>query len=264
MDNAEPGSGTRSQGRWDPDLYDSRHSFVSRYGEELVELLAPAPGERILDVGCGTGYLASRIAEAGARVLGIDISPEMVQRARRSYPGLEFQIADAASFRFSDPFDAVFSNAALHWVQDPEAAVECIQQALRPGGRLVAELGGMGNIGSIVSAFREVLAATGYPRDPEESPWYFPSIAQFASLLESRGLFLTYAWLFPRPTPLEDGERGLRNWVRMFAGRFMEDVPVEAREAVLRGVESRLRGLLYRDGTWVADYVRLRIVAIKG
>lgn len=243
---------------WDAGLYDDRHSFVWKHGASVVELLGPRPGERILDLGCGTGHLTARIAEAGARVVGIDSSAEMIAEARRGYPGLRFEVADARDFALDEPFDAVFSNAVLHWVKPPERAVACIRRTLAPGGRFVAELGGRGNVAAIIAALETAAGAMGV--EGWEHPWYYPSIGEYAALLESDGLEVTHAVLFDRPTPLE-GDDGLRNWATMFARDLVERVPPAARESFFRRVEDAARGSLRRDGAWFADYRRLRVVA---
>jgi trans-aconitate 2-methyltransferase len=229
--------------RWDPGEYDSTHHYVTDYGRSLVELLAPEAGERILDVGCGTGHLTQQIAERGATVLGIDSSAEMIAQARQNYPKLKFELADAAAYRAAQPFDAVFSNAALHWIRPPEAVVASIAGALRSGGRFVAEFGGKGNIASVV-------AAAGF------NPWYFPSIGEYAGLLEKNGLEVTSAVLFDRPTMVE-GEMGLRDWLGMF---FKPPLPEEK----LREMETELRPKLFRETGWAMDYRRLRVLAIRG
>jgi trans-aconitate methyltransferase len=245
---------------WNTALYDNQHAFVWKYGAALIELLAPQPEERILDLGCGTGHLTAQIAAAGAQVLGIDASPEMVAEARRNHPPLRFETADARSFEFGSDFDAVFSNAVLHWVQPPEQAVRKIAAALRPGGRFVAEFGGKGNTQTIIGA----LLAEGARRGIAElvNPWYFPGIPVYAALLESHGFEVTFATLFDRWTVLE-GETGLRNWYEMFAGRLLDRFPSAERESVLATLEQQLRPALYCDGQWRADYRRLRIVATK-
>ena len=239
----QAGSGTLEDNlismTWEPGLYDAVHSYVSDYGRSLVELLAAKPGERILDLGCGTGTLTHEIAQTGATVIGIDSSPEMIGEARRNYPKLEFRLADARSFRSAERFDAVFSNAVLHWIQPAEEAVATVREALKPEGRLVAEFGGKDNISSIIEA-------AGF------NPWYFPSIGEYAMLLEQNGLTVTSAALFDRPTALE-GEDGLREWLTMF---FKPPLP----EDEVARIEAALRSKLYRDGVWYIDYKRLRIV----
>jgi trans-aconitate 2-methyltransferase len=247
--------------RWDPALYDSKHSFVWKYGLELIELLAPQRGERILDLGCGTGHLTNQIALSGAAVTGLDISEAMIAKARENYPDLEFVQADAADFRFAEPFDAVFSNAALHWIKRAEAVVECIARALQPGGRFVAEFGGKGNVAAIHTALQRALRALGLSKNEEWNPWYYPSVGEYASLLERHGLAVRSATLFDRPTPLEEGERGLRLWLAMFAEEALDPLSLSQREEVIHSVEEHLRPARFRDGAWVADYARIRVMA---
>ncbi|MGI8745682.1 MAG: class I SAM-dependent methyltransferase [Bryobacteraceae bacterium] len=225
---------------WEPGLYDAVHSYVSSYGKDLVEVLAPKTGERILDLGCGTGTLTGEIARSGAIVTGIDSSPEMIGQARQNYPRLDFRLVDARTFRSADRFDAVFSNAALHWIQPPEDVAKTIREALKPAGRFIAEFGGKGNVRSIVEA-------AGF------NPWYYPSIGEYAALLEQNGFEVTSAVLFDRPTTLE-GEPGLREWLGMF---FKPQLPATE----VTRIESELRPKLYRDGSWIIDYKRLRITA---
>jgi trans-aconitate methyltransferase len=245
---------------WDAAAYDEKHAFVWRLAADLLELLAPRAGERILDLGCGTGHLTRRIADSGAAVMGLDIDTGMIEQARRHYPGLRFEQGDAADFTVTKPCDAVFSNAALHWVLDAEGAVRCIARALRPGGRFVAEFGGKGNVASVLAAVQASLADHGHGGIP--SPWYYPSVGEYATLLERHGLEVRRASLFDRPTPLEGGEEGLRDWITVFGRDFLAGAGAE-REAFLRGVEDRLRPAAFHDGRWVVDYRRLRIHAVR-
>lgn len=248
---------------WNPNLYDQNHAFVWHFGSDLIEWLAPQAGERILDLGCGTGHLTARIAAAGAEVTGIDAAPAMVARARANYPALRFEVADGATFRSDSPFDAIFSNAALHWMCDAAAVVESMRLALRPGGRLVAEFGGAGNIATILAALGEALAVAGHDAAVARNPWYFPTLGAYATLLEGAGFRVHRAAHFDRPTPLAEGEAGLRHWLAMFAGPFFAAIPPADHAAIIEGVEARLRPRLWRDGRWVADYVRLRVVAVR-
>jgi trans-aconitate 2-methyltransferase len=244
--------------KWDTGLYDDKHSFVWKYGASLIDLLQSRAGERVLDLGCGTGHLAARIAEAGVEVVGIDSSPEMIAEARRLFPGLSFEVADARDFAFDEPFDAVLSNAVLHWVKPPEQAIACIKRALRPGGRFVAEFGGRGNVAAIVSSLDAASREIGL--GAWEHPWYYPSIGEYAPLLERAGLEVASAMLFDRPTPL-GGDHGLRNWVEMFARDLVARVPGDDRERFFGHLEQAARPRLHRDGAWFADYRRLRVVA---
>lgn len=244
--------------KWDTGLYDDRHAFVTQYGEGVLELLNPAAGERILDIGCGTGHLTRRIADSGASVAGLDSSVDMIAAASKSYPEIDFLNADAADFRTDKPFDAIFSNAALHWILPPEDAVRCMSAALRPGGRLVVEFGGHGNVQQICSAVeRAVYHVTG---NSIAASNYFPSISEYTTLLEKHDIEVTLAMLFDRDTKLEGGEDGLHAWLHMFRGPVLDRLTEEQRQSVLADVTTELRPRLFRDGSWFADYRRIRVV----
>ena len=245
-------------GEWDAARYQDQHSFVWRYGAELLELLAPQPGERILDLGCGTGQLTAEIAQRGARVTGLDNSEEMLAQARRNYPELAFVSGDAASFAFPEPFDAVFSNAVLHWVKNADGAIAAIARALRPGGRFVAEFGGKGNTAAVLPALCTVLG----PGAEQRLPWYYPSIGEYAPILERHGLEVRQAALFDRPTPLE-GENGLEQWLRMFGQWFLGQLSPPHADAIIQELVEILRPSLYQHGIWTVDYRRLRCVAVR-
>lgn len=248
---------------WNTALYENKHEFVWQYGETLIELLAPQPGELILDLGCGTGQLTAKIAAMGSKITGIDRSEEMIQQARQNYPHLQFKVADARDFQVEHPLDAVFSNAVLHWIKQPESVVNCIQQALKPGGRLIVEFGGKGNVSKIVQALTETLENSDYPYSSAMNPWYFPSISEYTSLLEKYGLEVTFASLFARPTPLVDGDAGLTNWLAMFANNFLSSLSSEQQTKIIEEVTTKLKPTLYSDGTWKADYRRIRVVALR-
>ena len=251
------------ENEWDPGDYDGDHGFVAEYGADVVELLDAQPGERVFDIGCGTGHLTAEIADRGADVVGIDAAEEMVAQAREQYPDLTFEVADARDY---DPgtFDAVFSNAALHWIpsDDHDAVLSMVARALDEGGRFVAEFGGQGNVSQVETAVRSVLAERGYETG---NPWYFPSLGEYTSRLEAHGLEVTAAWLFDRPTPLEGGTAGLREWLEMFGDSVLAPVPERDHGAVLSAVEDRLRPTLYdtETETWTIDYRRLRFVASR-
>lgn len=252
-----------SAGSWDSALYDESFSIIARLGVDVVNLLAPRPGERIVDLGCGTGGLTAQIAAAGAEVVGIDAPEAMISRARELYPELRFEIARGEDFAIEAPVDAVFSSAALHWMSPPEAVAACVLQALKPGGRFVAEMGGKGNIATIIGAIYQALDEEGIPRERVRNPWYFPSIGEYASLLERAGFEVALMHLFDRPTPLDDCPNGIADWIRMFGGDFLAPVPHGRRAPVQDGVNELTRPMLYRDGRWVADYRRLRFKAVK-
>ena len=251
-----------STAKWDAGLYDDKHSFVWKMAAGLVELLDPKPGEHILDVGCGTGHLTAEIAARGALLLGIDQSPEMIRQAREKFPDLRFEVMDARDISLRETFDAVFSNATLHWIREPERVIRGIVKVLRPGGRFVAEFGGKGNVAGLMAAAGSAWQKL-RPGTPFDSPWFYPSVAEYAGLLEQHGLEVTSALLFDRPTALEDGERGLRTWLEMFGSAMTGKLPKEERERLVEEIERQARGKLFKDGQWVLDYRRLRIMARK-
>ncbi len=247
--------------KWDTTLYDQKHSFVTKYGEDLLSLLDAKPNERILDVGCGSGHLTQQIANAGAEVTGLDSSPEMIATAQAAYPAINFLVADASDFSFPEPFDAIFSNAALHWVEQAEQAVICMSQALKPGGRFVIEMGGKGNIAGIATALEQAIRQL-HGREVKATN-YFPSIGEYSSLLEKHGIEVGSALLFDRPTKLEGGEDGLENWIKMFRRELLNGFSEEESSAVFAQVKTALRDRQFKDGNWFADYRRLRITAYK-
>ena len=249
---------------WNTALYDGKNAFVWKHGRGVVELLAPQPGELILDLGCGTGHLTNQIAVAGAEVVGVDKSQSMIEEARRLYPNLRFEIADATDLHADQPFDAVFSNAAIHWMKDQPAVARCILGVLKPGGRFVAEFGGKGNIHAIRTALTHAVEAAGETINAEPFARYYPSIGEYATLLEAEGFRVTFATHFDRPTKLDEGEKGLRNWLFTFADNVIESLPEDKREGVIAQVERELRPTLFRDESWFADYRRIRIVASNG
>ena len=245
---------------WNAALYDDRHRFVSQYGAGLVEVADPQEGERVLDLGCGTGLLLDALAAKGASVIGLDASAPMVEKARLAYPHYPLEVGDARCFSFPEPFDLVFSNATLHWIPEAEQVAGAVARALRPGGRFVGEFGGEGNCAQIVNALHAVGGEMGLVL---QSPFYYPSIARYAQVLDGAGLEVRFGQLFDRPTKLDDPVSGLRDWVNMFCGRFLEGVPQERLETFLTRVEELTRLRLFHDGHWFADYRRLRFVAFK-
>lgn len=248
--------------KWDANLYDEKHSFVWKMAAGLLELLGAKSGERILDIGCGTGHLTAQIAATGAHVTGIDRSPEMIRQARAEHPAIPFEVMDIRELHFTEKFDAVFSNATLHWITDPEPAVAGISSIIKPGGRFVAELGGSGNVEGLMVALRRAWQTLGQSQ-PFPSPWYYPSVAEYSSILERHGLEVTYALLFERPTPLEDGEDGLRTWLNMFGGAVTDKLTVGLGDKLISETIREARPTLFRDGHWTLDYRRLRFLARK-
>ncbi|WP_079513683.1 class I SAM-dependent methyltransferase [Rossellomorea marisflavi] len=251
-----------SGNKWNATHYDDKIGFVSLYGKGLIDILDPKEGEEILDLGCGTGDLTQEIGEFGAVVRGIDYSEDMIQRAREKYPTIYFDVGDAANFHTPQPMDAVFSNAALHWVRDADGVASSVARALRPGGRFVAEFGGSRNVGTIISGVEEELTARGIDAT-SRNPWYFPTVGDYSSLLEHHGFRVSFIHHYERPTPLSDGEKGLDHWLDGFADDFFPEFEGEEKAEVYKGIKERVRPALFKDGEWVADYWRIRVVAVK-
>lgn len=244
---------------WNPALYESGHAFVWKMAEEVFALLDPRPGESVLDVGCGTGQLTARIAESGASIVGIDNSKEMIRQAKANYPSLDFRFEDVTSFFLDERFDAVFSNAALHWVTNAECAVERIAAHLKPGGRFAAEFGGKGNVAAILDGMAAVLQRRGYTL---HNPWYFPSVGEYSTILERHGFEVRRAELAERRTPLDGGENGIRRWIEMFGKNLISAAPPNEYHQLLDEVEEFVRPALYENDVWSADYRRIRVLAV--
>lgn len=242
---------------WSPATYARNARFVADLGAPVLDLLAPRPGERVLDLGCGDGVLTARIAASGAEVVGCDASPELLAAAAAR--ALEVRHADGHALPFESEFDAVFSNAALHWMsRDPGAVVAGVRRALRPGGRFVGEFGGHGNVAAVVTALLGALDRRGVDA-AAAMPWYFPTAEEYRALLEAHGFTVESIALLPRPTGLPTGMAG---WLDTFAAPMTRHLPESERGPALAEAE-RLLAPSLRDaaGAWTADYVRLRFAA---
>lgn len=245
---------------WDAQRYLDRHGFIIERGQALIDLLDPQAGERILDLGCGTGDIAVAMSKRGAHVVGVDASPAMIASARERFPDQDFRVADAAELPFETGFDAVYSHAVLHWVPRADEAARSIARALKPGGRFVAEFGGHRNCEALETAFANALKRVA-GRD-YRSPWFFPHLSGYATLLEQHGFVVRAAWHFDLPTPLK-GEDGLRQWILQFLPNHLDGLDGATREAVLAATEAALKPAIWQDDAWRADYRRLRVVAQK-
>ncbi len=245
------------QQTWSAEGYDANARFVSDLGGEIMRWLAPQPGERILDLGCGDGALTARLVEAGAEVVGVDASEQLLAAARKR--GIDVRLMDGEALAFNAEFDAVFSNAALHWMTRPQLVIDGVKRALKPGGRFVAEFGGHGNVSAIVTAMRS--AAVVFKGDAGlAGPWFYPTDAEYSAMLEASGFVVRRTGLFYRPTPLKTGIEG---WLMTFRKPFFEQYDIMARDAVLEHVVNLLRPSLQNTrGEWLADYVRLRVDAV--
>lgn len=247
---------------WNANLYDNKHSFVSKYGNSLIELLDPKRGEKVLDLGCGTGDLSNTLYENGAEIIGVDKSRNMVEQAIHKYPHIKFLVQDATELNYNSKFDAVFSNATLHWVHPPIQALQNIFQSLKKGGRFVAEFGGKGNVQTITDEIIQQIKEAGFEFKKEQFPWFYPSIAEYSTLMEAVGFRVTFAQHFDRPTQL-DGDDGLKNWIAMFGNQLFNGIPEKAKNEIVTKVESNLKETLYKDGNWIADYKRIRVIGVK-
>lgn len=248
---------TKETNKWNAKTYNKHTAFVSKLALPVVELLNPQQGENILDLGCGEGTLAVEIEKSGAKVIGVDLSTQMVDAARDK--GIKAYVHSATDLPYTCSFDAVFSNATLHWVLDAKSAVTNISKSLRPHGRFVCEFGGYSNMHSVVCAMHEV-----FEHHPTwgkfENPWYFPTVEEYTALLESEGFAVNYAELIPRPTPMDD----IVHWLDIFANGVTSHLGREDFELFKTECRDILKEKIYSDEEgWILDYVRLRVRAVK-
>ena len=242
---------------WDPERYARNARFVADLGAPLLDLLDARPCERILDLGCGDGALTAKIAATGAEVVGVDASAEQIAAARAL--GLDARVMDGERLAFARDFNAVLSNAALHWMKRPDAVLAGVARALKPGGRFVAEMGGAGNVGSVRAAIGDALRRRGQDPAPYD-PWYFPTPDEYRAKLEAAGFRVRQIEPIPRPTPIPGD---ISAWLETFGESFLAALPEgEHRAALVDEVRTALAPHLRGPGGgWVVDYVRLRFAA---
>ena len=253
MESSEP-----PKQEWKADHYAQHAHFVPALGAPVLELLAPHPGERILDLGCGDGVLTEKIAAAGAVAVGVDAAPDMIVAARAR--GLDARICAGEKLAFASEFDAVFSNAALHWMKSaPDAVIAGVKRALKPGGRFVAEMGGHGCVAAIVVSIVATLERRGVAGAAANIPWYFPTVNDYRARLEAAGFSVDYIELIPRPTPLPTNMAG---WLELFGQPLFNRLPPNERQDAIAEVVERLKPVLCDEaGRWTGDYIRLRFKA---
>jgi len=241
--------------QWNAHDYAIDAGFVPVLGGAVARLLDPQRGERILDLGCGDGVLSFDLALSGAHITGVDASPELVGGARAR--GIEAHVMDAHALTFNRQFDAVFSNAALHWMRGADQVIAGVARALKPGGRFVAEMGGHGNVVAITSALQAALCSNGHA--VPAFPWHFPTADDYAERLRAHGFQVRYIEMQARPTALPTGMRG---WLRTFACPFLDGLDATQRQRVIDDAVALLEpAQCDARGQWTADYVRLRFDA---
>lgn len=248
---------------WDAHIYDTSLKFVADFGRELIDLLKPEKGETILDLGCGTGDLTNEIASKGAKVIGLDQSESMLEKARTKFGEIEFVNADAASFQLPEKVDAVFSNAALHWITKQDQVLNSIYNNLKPNGRLVAELGAKGNVEKIVNSIQTVIKNEDYKPVEMSDIFYFPSPGEYATLLEKNGFRVEFMQLFERPTMIMNVPQGFIDWIKVFGILLFQNVPLNQRPPLITKAAELMAQKLEKDERYFADYIRLRVVARK-
>lgn len=246
---------------WDSEKYSSGFSFVHTYGEDVTKLIDTSKAETVVDLGCGNGEIAHSLTEKGFSVIGIDSSKEMIERAKQNYPDIEFICSDATCFDLAEPVDVIFSNAVFHWIDKDKQSdmLKCVYKSLKQNGQFVFEMGGFGNNQLIHSALSESFAKAGYEYI---NPFYFPTIGEYSALLEKEGFKVIYANLFDRPTVLK-GDNGMFDWINMFVKNPFNKISEDERAVIIQDAVKLLYDKFYKNGIWYADYVRLRMKAIK-
>lgn len=244
--------------KWDPCLYDNKHSFVGEYGNELLEFVSFNKEQRVIDIGCGTGSLTEKLSKRCGYVLGIDGSTEMIIKAQKQYPDIDFEVMDALEISYSHEWDIVFSNAVFHWIPNHDLLLSKIYNALKPTGKLVCEFGAYGNVKTIERGFSAVLKEKGYTY---RSKFNFTTVEEFGALLTKNGFVIEKIYDYDRPTRLQDGEKGLNNWAKQFFNNELEKFSMEEQDYLLDKLQSKVKNTLWSGQEWIADYRRLRAIA---
>ncbi len=245
--------------KWEAKEYENNFSFVHHYGEAVVNMIDAPAGSFVVDLGCGNGALTQKISERGYSVIGVDGSPEMLKLARELHPDLKFIEADARDFNLENKADVIFSNAVFHWINSEEhdKLLKNIRNNLKDNGLLVCEFGGFGCALTVHSALRRAFNSHGleYPFE-----FYFPTIGEYTPRMEKAGLIVKEAFLFDRPTP-QNGQDGLKNWIKMFCKKAFENINKDDAEILMNEAVENARNVLFHDGAWYVDYVRIRLKA---
>jgi len=247
--------------KWDAKGYTDNFAFVHKYGEDVMGLIDAVPGSFVVDLGCGNGALSEKLRERGYQVLGVDASLDMLEAAKKAHPDISFVQGDATEFTLEEKADVIFSNAVFHWIDagKQEKLIENVAKQLKPGGKLVCEFGGKGCAETVHAALERNFIKRGYPY---LRPFYFPTIGEYAPMLEKHGLRVEYAVLFDRPT-VQNTDHGLEDWIRMFVKKAFEAVPEDVGDAIIKETVEELRDKLFVDGKWIVDYVRIRFRGVK-
>ena len=243
--------------KWDAKRYEKGAKFVSRYGVALIERLDPKQGEKILDLGCGDGSVAKEIESFGAKVIGVDLSYSMVERTREK--GIEAYVRSAKEIDFESEFDAVFSNAVLHWIKEPKIVAQKIYEALKPKGRFVAEFGGEGNVSKLL----EIITKTAEDDSRFEkfvNEWYFPNCQEYGAILKGVGFGIKSCQLVPREAEIGD----IKEWMELFFNSYLDRLSADDRELFKERVAKNAKKSLYsKTKGWSGDYVRIIVEAYK-
>lgn len=245
---------------WNSSLYDKKHDFVAEYGKGLLEFIPKNNDQTILDLGCGTGTLTVQLADLGSKVVGVDSSQNMIDKAQKQFGNIEFFVCDALALPFDEEFDIVFSNAVFHWISDHNTLLKNIYKALKPQGLLVCEFGANGNIAAIENAIIKVSQKLGYSYKPK---FNFPTVEVFGGMLEKNGFIVDQIYDFDRPTVFKDNEQGLTNFLKQFFASELSIMPEHVQSLFFEEVAELTREMLWNGTEWVADYRRLRVIAHK-